>query len=60
MVKSLLTEEGVMAKIHALSMTTHTENEFETKHPELARKYPCLGGSKFDKEMQKKKQDAED
>lgn len=51
MVKSILKEEGVMDKIHALSMTTHTEDEMETKHPEKAQRYPCRGGSKFDKEM---------
>lgn len=49
-VKSLLKEEGIMDKIHALSMTTRTEAELERTEPEKAMRYPCLGGSKFDKQ----------
>jgi BolA family transcriptional regulator, general stress-responsive regulator len=49
-VKDLLKEKGIMDKIHALSMTTRTILELETSDPEKARKYPCLGGSKFDKD----------
>ena len=48
-VNKILKEEGIMDKIHALSMTTHTDSEFETAHPHKAAEYPCRGGSKFDK-----------
>jgi BolA protein len=49
-VKDLLKKEGIMDKIHALSMTTRTEAELEKSDPEKAQRYPCLGGSKFDKQ----------
>lgn len=48
-VKDLLKDQGIMDRIHALSMTTRTEAELEQSDTEKARRYPCLGGSKFDK-----------
>lgn len=48
-VKDLLKEQGIMDRIHAVSMTTKTEAELEQSDPEKARRYPCLGGGKFDK-----------
>lgn len=49
-VKDLMKKVGIMDKIHALSMTTRTEAELENTDPEKARRYPCLGGSKIDKQ----------
>lgn len=50
MVKDAIKEAGVMDQIHALSLKTHTIEEFENNYPEqAAEKLQCRGGSKYDK-----------
>jgi hypothetical protein len=45
-----------MSKIHAVSIKTHTVDEFKASYKEKADEILCLGGSKYEKKMAKQTQ----
>lgn len=61
MVNSVLKTAGIMNKVHAVSIKTHTVDEFQTNFKEKADEVLCRGGSKYEKKMaQKDKQQSEE
>lgn len=45
-----------MNKVHAVSIKTHTVDEFKTNFKDKAEEILCRGGSKFEKKMAQKGQ----
>lgn len=56
--KGILKETGLMDKIHAVSLKTHTVQEFRENYKDKAEEILCRGGGKYEKKMAAKEKDA--
>jgi hypothetical protein len=53
-----LKTSGIMSKIHAVSIKTDTVDEFRTNYKDKAEEVLCRGGSKYEKKLAQKQDEA--
>lgn len=51
LVKGVLKDAGIMNKVHAVSLKTHTVDEFKKNYSEKAEEILCRGGGKYEKKL---------
>ncbi len=58
--QNILKGEGIMSKIHALSLKTDTIEEYKQANKNKPEEMPCRGGSKYEKKQKEKSANSED